>query len=107
LKAALTRGWDETKMPLKTGASWTTDAPFRETEEAISWCREKGVLTVEMEAAALYALASAKNMKIICFAHVTNQLGQNEGDFEKGLHQGSLTGLQLISQAAKLILAQL
>src|SRR5215472_4134088 len=37
------------------GAAWTTDAPFRETQAAIESCRERGILAVEMEAAALYA----------------------------------------------------
>ena len=40
-------------MPAQTGASWTTDAPFRETAEAIAAAREAGILAVEMEAAAL------------------------------------------------------
>src|SRR5256714_2471038 len=31
------------------GASWTTDAPFRETAEAIEAARARGVLAVEME----------------------------------------------------------
>ena len=35
------------------GASWTTDAPFRETAEAIENARALGILAVEMEAAAL------------------------------------------------------
>jgi hypothetical protein len=30
-----------------TGSSWTTDAPFRETEEAIAAARSKGILAVE------------------------------------------------------------
>src|SRR6202035_2230068 len=34
------------------GATWTTDAPFRETAEAIEAARSKGILGVEMEAAA-------------------------------------------------------
>ena len=36
------------------GTTWTTDAPFRETAEAIEAARSKGALAVEMEAAALY-----------------------------------------------------
>ena len=80
------------------GASWTTDAPFRETEEMIDLCRKQGILAVEMEAAALYALAEVKQYEIICFAHVTNQMGQTEGDFEKGQAQGSLTALRILSQ---------
>jgi uridine phosphorylase len=39
------------------GSSWTTDAPFRETADAIEAARSKGVLAVEMEAAALYTFA--------------------------------------------------
>src|SRR5206468_10326486 len=41
------------------GASWTTDAPYRETENAIDSARAQGALAVEMEAAALYAFARA------------------------------------------------
>ena len=93
--------WDNTHVPLYIGASWTTDAPFRETEEMIALCRKQGILAVEMEAAALYALAEVKQYKIICFAHVTNQMGQNEGDFEKGQAQGSFTALHIINQTAK------
>src|SRR5260370_5754116 len=40
-----------------SGASWTTDAPFRETIEAIQAATDRGILAVEMEAAALYAFA--------------------------------------------------
>lgn len=71
------------------GATWTTDAPFRETEEAIAAARARGVLAVEMEAAALYAFAKARDRALICFAHVTNQMGQIEGDFEKGEDSGT------------------
>ncbi len=37
------------------GGSWTTDAPYRETAEAIKTNTESGLLAVEMEASALYA----------------------------------------------------
>ncbi|SRR6266849_517418 len=47
--------WDHRRVLLHVGASWTTDAPFRETEAMIARCRAKGILAVEMEAAALYA----------------------------------------------------
>ncbi len=100
LREAICTAWDHTHVPLYTGASWTTDAPFRETEDMIAVCRKQGILAVEMEAAALYALASARQYEIVCFAHVTNQMGQTEGDFEKGQAQGSLTALKILSQAA-------
>ena len=46
-------------VAVRVGATWTTDAPFRETAEAIAAAREAGILAVEMEAAALYAFAEA------------------------------------------------
>jgi hypothetical protein len=67
----------------------------------IAYCRAAGILAVEMEAAALYALAQARQDQIICFAHVTNQMGQIEGDFEKGEASGSETALYVISQTAR------
>ena len=100
LRDVICSAWNHSHVPLHAGGSWTTDAPFRETEEMIEMCRKEGILAVEMEAAALYALASAKHYKIVCFAHVTNQMGQAEGDFEKGQAQGSLTALRILSQTA-------
>src|SRR4051794_6501887 len=56
-------------LPVRIGATWTTDAPFRETAEAIDTARSKGVLAVEMEAAALYAFARATGSPVLCLAH--------------------------------------
>jgi len=101
LLAAMRTGWDHVQIPLHLGASWTTDAPFRETEARIESCRRQGILTVEMEAAALYAFAEATRCDVVCFAHVTNQMARTEGDFEKGEASGSRTLLSLIDQAAR------
>jgi uridine phosphorylase len=84
-----------------TGPTWTTDAPFRETACAIEAARAAGILAVEMEAAALYAFAAALKQPVLCLAHVTNQLGRIEGDFEKGAADGaeeSTTVIGLIAQ---------
>lgn len=82
------------------GATWTTDAPFRETAAAIAFAHSEGILGVEMEAAALYAFAEARGQDVVCFAHITNQMAITEGDFEKGLAGGSLDALQMISLTA-------
>jgi len=87
--------------PVHRGATWTTDAPFRETEQAIEQAKHLNILAVEMEAAALYAFSRARSRPVICFAHVTNQMGNVEGDFEKGEEDGSRTALQLIAATAK------
>ncbi len=89
------------KSPISVhqGATWTTDAPFRETEAAIDYARREGILGVEMEAAALYAFAQVKTKNVVCFAHITNQMAQIDGDFEKGIDQGSHDALHIVGLA--------
>jgi uridine phosphorylase len=84
-------------ISFQVGATWTTDAPFRETKEAINAASKSGILAVEMEAAALYAFAKARGRSVLCFAHVTNQMGRIEGDFEKGIADGAEESLRVIS----------
>ena len=83
------------------GASWTTDAPFRETAAAIAAARARGVLAVEMEAAALYAFARKKSRAVLCLAQVTNTMGLAGGDFEKGEAQGTADALTILEVLAK------
>jgi uridine phosphorylase len=90
----------ESGLPAVVGASWTTDAPFRETEDAIAWARSKGVLAVEMEAAALYAFARAAGAAVLCLAHVTNTMGRSEQDFEKGHADGVAEALAVLAAIA-------
>ena len=80
-------------VPVLTGATWTTDAPFRETQPAIDAMVKRKLMAVEMEAAALYAFAQVRQKSVLCFAHVTNQMGRVDGDFEKGEADGSYDGL--------------
>jgi uridine phosphorylase len=82
------------------GASWTTDAPFRETIGAIEAARAKGILAVEMEAAALYAFAKARGVPVLCLAHVTNTMGLSDRDFEKGDSDGTTEALRVLEIAA-------
>ncbi len=89
-----------TGIPVYRGATWTTDAPFRETATAIEACRARGILAVEMEAAALYAFAQARGKPVVCFAHVTNQMARIEGDFEKGEAGGAYDALRVIAAAS-------
>lgn len=96
----LDRAFENTGIDVLRGATWTTDAPFRETREAIGAMRKRGIMAVEMEAAALYAFAEAHRHPVICFAHVTNQMGQIDGDFEKGDQNGTAKTLRLVHRTA-------
>ncbi|NIA12448.1 MAG: uridine phosphorylase [Nitrospiraceae bacterium] len=88
------------RVAVHRGATWTTDAPFRETASAIAHCRDLGIMAVEMEAAALYAFAQARQEAVVCLAHVTNQMARVEGDFEKGIADGSQDALHVVALAA-------
>jgi uridine phosphorylase len=101
LLARLSGALADMSVPVEHGAVWTTDAPFRETEQAIAAMKTKGLLAVEMEAAALYAFAQARCKPVICFAHVTNQMARIDGDFEKGEADGAVDALALLAAVAR------
>ncbi|MDE2603566.1 MAG: nucleoside phosphorylase [Bradyrhizobium sp.] len=89
------------RVVVHKGATWTTDAPYRETEEAIAAARADDVLAVEMEAAALYAFAAAKKRTVVALAHVTNTMAVAEGDFEKGEADGTTVTLAVVAAVAR------
>jgi uridine phosphorylase len=89
------------RVPVIRGATWTTDAPFRETATTIRARRAQGLVAVEMEAAALYAFGRARGRPVVCFAHVTNRVGRAEGAFEKGAASGAPAALAVIGATAR------
>ncbi len=88
-------------LQVHVGASWTTDAPFRETAAAIEAARTKGALAVEMEAAALYTFARRRNKAVLCLAYVTNTMGLSDQDFEKGDAEGTSAALRVLEALAR------
>lgn len=105
LIATLEGAFDGLRVPVMRGATRTTDAPYRETPSAIAAMKKKGLHAVEMEAAALHAFAMARERPVLCFAHVTNQMAQVAGDFEKGEADGSIDALAVIVAAARAALS--
>jgi uridine phosphorylase len=106
LLALLTDLGGDGAIDVAIGSTWTTDAPFRETADQVERYRRSGVLGVEMEAAALYAFATAREQAVVCFAHLTNGLGQ-EGDFEKGPDDGAVAMLRIVEAVAELLASTL
>jgi uridine phosphorylase len=103
LVSKVTKALSDEGLSALVGPSWTTDAPFRETAESIAAARAKGILAVEMEAAALYAFARARAVSVLCLAHVTNTMGMAEQDFEKGALDGTTDALRVLGIAVKAI----
>ena len=97
LAAALIGAFDGLDEPVHRGVSWSTDAPFRETQSAIEAAQRAGVHAVEMEAAALYAYGQARQRDVVCVAHVTNSMAADGPDFDKGEADGTDRILALVA----------
>ncbi|MEM0372583.1 MAG: nucleoside phosphorylase [archaeon] len=74
------------------GTSWTIDAPYRETISEAKQYQKEGVLTVEMEASALFAVASVRKVEIASMFTVSDSLADLEwkpefhsNDFKKSV----------------------
>lgn len=59
-----------------SGTSWTTDAPFRETEAEVREMQAAGVLAVEMELAAVYAAAQVRGVASTGLCVVSDSLSE-------------------------------
>ena len=104
--AAATNALKSIALPVFVGASWTTDAPFRETAQAVEAARSKGVLAVVIKAAALYSFGHRRRVTVLCLAHVTNTMGLGEVDFEKGEADGTVDALTILETVAKAMLSR-
>ncbi len=60
---AIERALQRDRVPYLKGKTWTTDAIYRETPKKIAMRREEGCLTVEMEAAAFFAVAQFRGVQ--------------------------------------------
>ena len=68
------------RVPYSEGGTWTTDAPYRETPQEVRHYRSLGVATVEMEAAALFAVAKyrgAQAAAVFSISDVLSDTGWN------------------------------
>ncbi|PSQ20891.1 phosphorylase [Halobacteriales archaeon QS_8_65_32] len=63
LVEALCAGLDTAGETYEQGATWTTDAVYWEAIEEVETYREEGVLTVDMEAAATFAIAAHRGVE--------------------------------------------
>lgn len=82
------------------GTSWTIDAPYMETEDEVLHYQREGVCTVEMEAAALFAVARVRSVEIAGIFAVSDSLADLKWDprfgsaeTRKGLDQAFEVGL--------------
>jgi len=101
LAASLSRALGSLGVPVVSGAVWTTDAPYRETDQQLLEYARQGVLAVEMQAASLFAFGIAKEIPVGMVAHVTNGVDHEDAPFEKGSHEFGQRLLETMCRVAK------
>jgi uridine phosphorylase len=67
-------------VPYERATTWTTDGLFRETRAKVARRREQGCLTVEMEAAALFAVARFRGATFGQLLYCGDDLSAGEWD---------------------------
>ena len=95
----------ELALPVTTGTLWTTDAPYRETEEQLALHASNAVSAVEMQAASLFAFALARSAAVGIVAHVTNAVDHKGQPFDKGTDVASELILRAMCRAGRKYLA--
>lgn len=71
------------KVKFQKGVTWTIDAPYAETIEEVNHYRKEGVMTVEMEAAALFAVAKKREISSSAIFTISDILADEWSGFEK------------------------
>jgi uridine phosphorylase len=84
--AALERVLDLAGVRFTTGTTWSTDAVYRETREKVSLRRAEGCITVEMEAAALLAVARFRGVGLGQILYAGDSLAGEVWDHRDWVH---------------------
>ncbi len=96
----LQRELPSTGWAVQAGQVWTTDAPYRETEADLRLWAAEGVLAVEMQAASLFAFATARCANVAVVAMVSNAVDHQGDQFNTGTEEDGWRILQSIARAA-------
>jgi len=75
LAAGLVRAGQALDLPVHSGRLWTTDAPYRELRSKALAYRRQGVLGVDMETSAMYALGVFRGVRACNLLVVSDELG--------------------------------
>jgi len=96
----------ERGLAYRLGPSWTIDAPYRETVAEIRHYGREGVLAVEMEASALFAVAACRGVEMGAMFTISDSLAGPE--WEPHFTSEAVTqSLQTLYEAAVQSLAAL
>jgi uridine phosphorylase len=81
------------------GTTWTTDAPFRELRKDVVEHQRQGVLAVDMEAAAMLAVAGSMSLPAVAAFAIADQLSGGQWRMANDLRLAR-RGLEILFDAA-------
>lgn len=88
---------NEAGYPFIEGTTWTTDAPYRETQDKIKRRKEQGAVAVEMECAGMQALCNFRRTDFFQFFYAGDNLDHESWD------PRSLSGLSKLDEKSKIM----
>jgi uridine phosphorylase len=74
LSGSLKSALSSTGRPIHEGTVWTTDAPFRETCAKVKAFQSQGILSVDMETSALFAVSRFRGVDLAAVLIVSDDL---------------------------------
>jgi len=88
----------------RVGTTWTIDAPYRETVAEVRRYQAEGVATVEMEAAALFAVAAYRGIELAAMFSISDTLADLQWEPRFGSRPTN-DGLETLYRVARDVLA--
>lgn len=103
LVSALRRNLEARGLEVRTGCTWSTDAPYRETRHEVGLYQAEGVLVVDMELAALLAVAQVRGVQAAAVLVVGDSLAGGQwrpperlDAMERSLEQAYRAAIQVL-----------
>ena len=75
LRTAIVAACAQRDLPMREGGVWTIDAPYREHRDRATRLAKRGVISVDMEASALWSVARHRGVKAASVFVVSDELG--------------------------------
>jgi uridine phosphorylase len=102
LTGTLRRTLERRGVAFRRGATWTVDAPYRETVPEVRRYRRAGILTVEMEASAVFAVCRCRRRGAAALFVISDHVDERGWeprfhDTRPGLHRALALAVEALS----------
>ncbi|MEK7316195.1 MAG: nucleoside phosphorylase [Candidatus Eisenbacteria bacterium] len=105
LTKRLQHALESRRLKFVRGTSWTIDTPYRETVAEVKRYRRDGVLAVEMEAAALFAVGQYRKAQVAALFSISDSLAELKWEPKFHLRRNE-AGLEKIYRVAVDVLSE-